>query len=103
MNRYTRHNIDVGTSCWGALKEIIDIKTWSIKKDETLSSGNLDIERALNIAKETKTQYELYKEETVGSEFESLVFKIIKDSAIENGKIKFKRKIRQIFGMDNKK
>lgn len=101
LDDYNKNIIDVVYK--SLLKEIIDIKTWSIKKDETLSSGNLDIERALNIAKETKTQYELYKEETVGSEFESLVFKIIKDSAIENGKIKFKRKIRQIFGINNKK
>ena len=101
LDDYNKNIIDVVYK--SLLKEIIDIKTWSIKKEESLSSGNLDIERVLNVAKETKTQYELYKEETVGSEFESLVFKIIKDSAIENGKIKFKRKIRQIFGMDNKK
>lgn len=78
------------------LKEIIDIKSWPLKV-KTISSNNLDIERALKVAKETKDQYELYKEETIGSEFESLIFKVIKDSAIENGRIKFKRTVHNIF------
>ena len=47
----------------------------------------------MNIAKDTKTQYELYKDETIGSEFESLIFKVVKDSAIENGRIMLKKKI----------
>ena len=81
------------------LKEIIDIKSWPLKV-KTVSSNNLDIERALKVAKETKDQYELYKEETIGSEFESLIFKVIKDSAIENGRIKLKRKVRSFFKMD---
>ena len=98
LDDYNKNIVDVVYK--SLLKEIIDIKTWSVRKEENLSSGNLNIDRALAIAKDTKTQYELYKEETVGSEFESIIFKIIKDSAIENGRIKFKRKIRHFFGLD---
>ena len=83
------------------LKEIIDIKSWPLKV-KSQSSDNLDIDRALKVAKDTKDQYELYKEETIGSEFESLIFKIIKDSAIENGRIKLKRTVRNIFSRKDK-
>ena len=57
-------------------------------------------DRVLSIAKETKTQYELYKDETIGSEFESLIVKVIKDGVIENGKITIRRKLRSFFGKD---
>ena len=82
------------------LKEIIDIKSWSAPTGKEITNNNLDIQKALEIAKETKTQYELYKDETVGSEFESLVFKLIKDTAIENGRIMIKRQVRKFFKKD---
>ena len=57
-------------------------------------------DRAFGIAKKSKTQYELYKEETVGSELESLVFKTVKDSVIESGKNTLRRKLRSFFKID---
>ena len=84
------------------LKEIIDIDTWSKKnpRAEELSKSNsvgAKYDRAIAVAKETKEQYELYKEETIGSEFESLIFKVVKDTAIENGKLLIKRKFKDWF------
>lgn len=97
------NNKDIIDVVYKALtKEIIDIKEWSVvKKPLTPNSGlSLKVERAMNIAKDTKTQYELYKDETIGSEFESLIFKVVKDSAIENGRIMLKKKIRKFFKKD---
>ena len=85
------------------IKEIIDIKSWSLaspkneERREDIYNVEKDYYKAMDIAKESKTQYELYKDETIGSEFESLIFKIVKDSAIENGKLVIKRKIRSFF------
>ena len=85
------------------IKEIIDIKTWSVANSnrdiqkEDVYNVNRDIKRAIEIAKETKTQYELYKDETITSELESLILKIVKDSVIENGKLVIKRKIHNFF------
>ena len=100
------NNKDIINVVYKALtKEIIDIKTWS-KPDPhpleqpSVSKVTLQFSKALGIAKDAKEQYELYKEETITSEFESLIFKIIKDAAIENGRITLKRKIRSFFRRD---
>ena len=87
------------------LKEIVDIKTWSMPNPKAVELSRSNVassryDRVLSIAKETKTQYELYKAETIGSEFESLIVKVIKDGVIENGKITIRRKLRSFFGKD---
>ena len=100
------NNKDIFDVVYKALiKEIIDIKAWSAPDPhkEELSKSNTvgqKIDKALSIAKESKDQYELYKEETVGSEFESLIIKVVKDAVIENGRLMIKRKVRSFFRKD---
>lgn len=87
------------------LKELIDIKNWSApdnseKEKASYNRVDKEIDRTLSIVKASRVEYELYKDETILSEIESIALRKAGGAFIDYGKNAIKKSIRGIFHKD---